>query len=209
MTLPSSGPDARSGAKSSAAFTPPDAERAGLESQLRECFGRCAYTHKTHEKMADSCAMRLKRLKWGQIFVSALTTAGAVGIVFDRASVFFTYGTLLFSVGMLILNSYAKDLNPGAEAQKHRDAAADLWNVRESYLSLLTDIRDPTVQLAKLRTRRDELQAQLHKIYKSAPRTDDDAYGRAQTALKDNEELTFSDAEIDAFLPSPLRRTLA
>ena len=157
--------------------------------------------------MADGCSTRLKHLKWGQIIISALTTAGAVGIVFDRSSAFFTYGTLLLSVGMLILNSYAKDLNPGAEAQKHREAAADLWNVRESYLSLLTDIRDPNMQLAKLRTRRDELQAQLHKIYKSAPRTDDEAYGKAQTALKENEELTFSDAEIDAFLPAPLRRS--
>ncbi len=192
--------------KSSAASIPAEAERAVLESQLRECFGRCAYTHKTHEKMTDGCSTRLKQLKWGQIIVSALTTAGAVGIVFDRSSAFFTYGTLLLSVGMLILNSYAKDLNPGAEAQKHREAAADLWNVRESYLSLLTDIRDPTVQLVKLRTRRDELQAQLHKIYKSAPRTDDEAYGKAQTALKENEELTFSDAEIDAFLPAPLRK---
>jgi hypothetical protein len=108
---------------------------------------------------------------------------------------------------MLILNSYAKDLNPGVEAQKHREAASDIWNVRESYLSLLTDICDPAVPLTKLRTRRDELQAQLHKIYKSAPRTDDVAYGKAQTALKESEELTFSDEEIDAFLPQALRRT--
>jgi hypothetical protein len=28
-------------------------------------------------------------------------------------------------------------------------------------------------------------------------------------ALKENEELTFSDAEIDVFLPAPLRRTKA
>ena len=157
--------------------------------------------------MADGCSMRLRHLKWGQIILSALTAAGAVGVVFDRSSAFFTYGTVLLSVCMLILNSYAKDLNPGAETQKHREAAADLWNVRESYLSLLTDIRDAAVSLAQLRTRRDELQAALHKIYKSAPRTDDEAYGKAQTALKDNEELTFSDAEIDVFLPVPLRRT--
>ena len=90
--------------------------------------------------------------------------------------------------------------------EESRQAAADLWNVRESYLSLLTDIRDATVPLAKLRTRRDELQSTLHKVYKSAPRTDDEAYSKAQTALKDNEELTFSDTEIDAFLPAPLRR---
>jgi hypothetical protein len=157
--------------------------------------------------MADGCSTRLSRLKWGQIVLSALTAAGAVGIIFDRSSAFFTYGTALLSVGMLILNSYAKDLNPGAETQKHREAAADIWNVRESYQSLLTDIRDPAVPVAKLRTRRDELQAALHKIYKAAPRTDDVAYGKAQTALKENEELTFSDAEIDAFLPAPLRRT--
>lgn len=156
--------------------------------------------------MADGCSTRLRHLKWGQIVLSALTAAGAVGVVFDRSSAFFTYGTLLLSVGMLILNSYAKDLNPGAETQKHREAASDIWNVRESYLSLLTDIRDSSVPLTKLRTRRDELQSALHKIYKAAPRTDDIAYGKAQTALKDNEELTFSDAEIDAFLPAPLRR---
>jgi hypothetical protein len=157
--------------------------------------------------MADGCSAWLRRLKWGQIILSALTTAGAIGVVFDHTSLFFTYGTLLVSLGMLILNSYAKDLNPGAEAQQHREAASGIWNVRESYLSLLTDIRDPSVPLAKLRSRRDELQAALHKIYKSAPRTNDKAYGKAQTALKENEELTFSDGELDAFLPASLRRT--
>jgi hypothetical protein len=58
-----------------------------------------------------------------------------------------------------------------------------------------------------LRAWRDEPQTQLHKIYKSAPRADDEAYGKAQTALKESEELTFLDAEIEVFLPAPLRRT--
>ena len=44
--------------------------------------------------------------------------------MFDRSSAFFTYGTLLLSAGTLILNNYAKDLNPGAEAQKDRKAVA-------------------------------------------------------------------------------------
>jgi hypothetical protein len=50
-----------------------------------------------------------------------------------------------------------------------------------AYLSLLTGIRDPAVPLQMLRARRDELQAALHEIYKSAPRTNDEAYGEAQT----------------------------
>ena len=66
------------------------------------------------------------------------------------------------------MNSYAKDLDPGAAAQKHREAASDIWNIREAYLSLLTDIRDPAIALEPLRQQRDELQSALHKIYRAA-----------------------------------------
>jgi SMODS and SLOG-associating 2TM effector domain family 4 len=98
-------------------------------------------------------------------------------------------------------------LDPGQAAQKHREAATAIWNIREAYLSLLTDTRDAGFDLNALRARRDELQTQLHKIYRGAPHTDKKAYGKAQDALKNKEDLTFSDAEIDAFLPDPLKRT--
>jgi SMODS and SLOG-associating 2TM effector domain family 4 len=185
----------------------PNDERYALESQVRECFGRCAYTHKTHEKMAESCATRLRVVKWLQIILSALTTGGAVGVLFDRSSTFYPYATAILAISLLIFNSYVKDLDPGQAAQKHREAASDIWNVREAYLSLLTDIRDTSFDLAGLRKRRDELQSQLYKIYRSAPHTDRKAYGKAQDSLKNREDLTFSDAEIDAFLPNPLKRT--
>lgn len=38
-------------------------ELAALEAQIRECFGRVIYTHKTHSKMADRAASTLKWLK--------------------------------------------------------------------------------------------------------------------------------------------------
>ncbi|MCP1790981.1 hypothetical protein J2R95_000402 [Bradyrhizobium japonicum] len=185
---------------------PVNSERFALESQVRECFGRCAYTHKTHEKMAERSASTLRRFKWAQIVLSALTTGGAVGVIFDRSSTFYPYATALLSISLLILNSYLKDLDPGQMAQKHRETASDIWNIREAYLSLLTDIRDEAFSLVDLRTRRDDLQGQLHKIYRIAPHTDGAAYGEAQQALKYNEDLTFSDQEIDAFLPAPLKR---
>jgi hypothetical protein len=185
---------------------PAEDERYVLESQVRESYGRCAYSHKTHEKMAERHAAWLRRFKWLQIILAALTTGGAIGVLFDKNSRLFAYGTALLSILLLIANSYIKDLDPGQTAQKHREAASDLWNVREAYLSLLTDIRDPTFPLAELRKRRDDLQSQLHKIYKSAPPTDSKAYGKAKDALKQKEDLTFSDSEIDALLPGPLRR---
>ena len=52
--------------------------RAILEGQLRECFGRVVYAHKTHEKAADILLTRLSRIKFSQIVLSALTTGGFI-----------------------------------------------------------------------------------------------------------------------------------
>lgn len=186
-----------------------DPERYALESQIRECYGRCAYTHKTHEKMAERLHSRHKAGKWANIVLSSLIASGAVSVIFAKGSAWEPYAgyvTAFLSILSLIFNAYLKDLDPGALAQRHREAASDVWNIREAYLSLITDILDKGGNLATLRQRRDKLQAALHKIYRSAPHTDGKAYGGAQNALKNNEDLTFTEEEIDVMLPTSLRR---
>ena len=176
-----------------------------LESQIRECFGRVVYTHKTHSKMADRAARTLKWLKLAQIGLSSLTATGTIGVLFSN-SFELRIATAIVSLGTVGLTSYMKGFDPGGVAQKHRDTAADIWPVRESYLSLLTDLRSQDTDREALRKRRDELQDTLAAIYKGAPHTDSRAYGEAQKALKKNEEYTFSDTEINAFLPRALHR---
>jgi hypothetical protein len=58
-----------------------------------------------------------------------------------------------------------------------------------------------------IRRQRDVANQALEEIYKGAPRTDARAYAAAQRALKKEEDLYFSDAEIDMMLPKKLRRT--
>ncbi|MGO6783316.1 SLATT domain-containing protein [Rhizobium ruizarguesonis] len=184
-------------------------EHYALESQIRECYGRCAYTHKTHEKMAERLHSRHKKGKWANIVLSSLITGGAVSAIFAKGAAwegYAGYATVVLSILSLILNAYLKDLDPGALAQRHREAASDIWNVREAYLSLIADIVGQSSDLPALRQRRDSLQAALYKIYHSAPHTDGKAYSNAQDALKYNEDLTFSEGEIDVMLPSSLRR---
>lgn len=181
-----------------------DPQRVALIAQLRECFGRVVYTHKTHEKMADGCGAKQWWLKWAQIVVAAVTAGGA------SLSVFLDTGIVRFvaagaAIASLVLSGYAKDIDPGASAQKHREAAADVWNLREAYLSLLTDAADPDVPLEAIRTRREDLQSKLHAVYRRAPHTDDAAYAKAQRSLKLSEDMTFSAEEIDRFLPASLR----
>ncbi|HDO1331448.1 TPA: SLATT domain-containing protein [Aeromonas veronii] len=176
-----------------------------LEGQLRECYGRVVYSHKTHEKCADILLERQGRIKFWQIVISAAVTGGIVSTFFGTKEIGAAISTLL-SASLLALNAYTKNYDLGEIAQKHRQAGSDLWIIREKYLSLLTDIRVGDVALGLIRTRRDALQDELHAVYVGAPSTNFEAYSRAQEALKKLEDMTFSDEEIDAFLPKELKR---
>lgn len=184
----------------------PDAETdTTLESQIRECFGRVVYSHKTHEKEGDLCAGTLRRFKITQIVLAAITTSGALAILFTDEFILKAI-TALVSLISLIVTGYMKGFDPGATAQKHRDTAADLWAIRESYLSLLTDLADGKINDQDARRTRDDLQNALAAIYKAAPGTSPKAYGKAQTALQALEDYTFNPGEIDKFLPPALKR---
>lgn len=179
--------------------------RSILEGQLRECYGRVVYSHKTHEKCADILLSDLARIKLWQIILSAITTAGFVGAVFGAGQIGAILG-IIVSTALLALNSYTKDYDLGELAQKHKQAANDLWSIREKYLSLLVDLAMKEKSLEALQQQRDELVEQLHTVYSGAPSTTFQAYKKAQEALKNLEEMTFTDTEIDAFLPIELRR---
>jgi len=183
----------------------PDSRRT-LEGQVRECYGRVVYSHKTHEKCADILLSALSRIRLWQIALSAITTAGFVGAIFGAGKVSALIGMVVSTV-LLALNSYTKNYDIGELAQKHKQAANDLWLVREKYLCLLVDVAMKEKPLEALQTHRDELIEQLHTIYNGAPSTTFKAYKKAQEALKKFEDMTFTDAEIDEFLPRELRRT--
>lgn len=177
-----------------------------LEGQIRECYGRVVYTHKTQEKCADILLQRHKCIKFWQIALSAIITGGIFATLLECWDVFATVVSALLSTVLLALNSYAKDYDLGEIAQKHRQAAADIWLIREKYLSLLTDLRSHAKSLDDIRAARDVLLDDLHATYKGAPSTDSKSYLAAQKALKELDDMTFSDEEIDKFLPTDLKR---
>jgi hypothetical protein len=178
--------------------------RAILEGQLRECYGRVVYSHKTHEKCADILLSHLRCIKILQIVLSAITAAGFVGVAFGTGTAGAIVGIVVSTI-LLAVNAYTKNYDLGALAQKHKQAANDLWLIREKYLSLLVDLRMGERPLESLQGERDELVKQLHKAYSGAPSTTHAAYKKAQEALQKLEDMTFSDAEIDAFLPKQLK----
>lgn len=176
-----------------------------LEAQIRECFGRVVWSHKTQEKCADIVLKIHKRIKFWMIVLSATTTTSLLFAFLGDNKIGTMVGaglsTLLFA-----LTSYSKDYDLGEIAQKHIKSANELWNIRETYLSLLTDIKISNISPNEITKKRDALQAEVLTIYKGSPRTHSKAYNEACKALKKNEEYTFSDVEIDAFLPNELKK---
>lgn len=176
-----------------------------VEGQLRECYGRVVYSHKTHEKCADILLSRLSTIKLWQIILSSVTTASFVSAFFGTGTVGAAVGVVI-STTLLVLNAYTKDYDLGELAQKHRQSASDLWLIREKYLSLLTDLRVGDESIESIRSRRDALLKELYGVYSGAPSTTVRAYTAAQKALQQWEEMTFSDDEIDKLLPRDLKR---
>jgi hypothetical protein len=147
----------------------------------------------------------LKKIKRWQIILSAVASTGFISVVFGAGQVGAIAG-LIVSIALLVLNAYTKDYDHGELAQKHRQAAADIWIIREKYLSLLTDLKMTAKAIEVIRAERDALLKQLHLVYSGAPSTNNKAYCAAQQALQNLEDMTFSDDEVDAFLPKELKR---
>ena len=177
-----------------------------LEGQLRECFGRVVYSHKTHEKCADILQQRLSRLKLLQIVLSIITTGGFVSVLFGVETIGSIIASAVSAV-LLGLNIYMKGEDLGALVRNHGKTASDIWLIREKYQSLITDLVIRGEPLGIIQEKRDVLMEDLHSIYSNAPRTICKAYKKAQQDLKYSEDMTFLDEEIDEFLPSELKRS--
>ena len=177
-----------------------------LDAQLRESFGRVVYSHKAHEKEADILLGRLSKIKFGQIVLPAISTGGFVTVLFGTG----WWGSLvgaICSAVLLALNLYTRNYDLGKQAQEHRDAALNIWSIRERYFSLITDLAIGCGSLSEIQRKRDVVVDELNRVYADSPSTSEAAYKKAQKALKLQEEMTFAVTEVDAFLPQELRRT--
>lgn len=168
-------------------------------------YGRLAYTHKTHEKMADILIATYKRIKRFEIAISAISTGSLVYAIFGDSRTATLIGAALSTL-LLAFVLYFKEASLGERAQLHTEVAARLWGLRERLLSLLIDLRTGAAE-PDVKRERDEINKVLEKLYRNAPRTTPKAYESAQTALKLNEELYFSETELDMLLPPELRST--
>ena len=144
--------------------------------------GLCIRTRRTKSAPTFYCRGS-QRSSSGKSFFSAITTGGFIAAVFGAGKMGALVG-LLVSTALLVLNAYTKNYDLGELSQKHRRAGADLWMIREKYLSLITDLRMGEKPIEALQAERDNLLEALHSVYSGAPSTTYQAYKKAHEALK-------------------------
>ena len=177
-----------------------------LLDHLRMTFGHIVYRHRAHAQLAHS------RAQWGR----GLRAAEALlmtGVVFMALGAAFTRG-YAYEIGSAILAVLALatllvhltfDLDRSAQA--HAWCATRLWQIREQYRALLSDLTDGAIEIDTGRRRRDLLMSELHGIYENAPPADHLAYQTAAQAVLTTGEGSLPDEEIDRFLPKSLQKT--
>ncbi len=171
---------------------------------VRESFGRVAWTHKTHEKSVEMEDKKIRSTRWWNIGLTGLTFLSFIASVIFPDQKCLLYVSALLLAATLCYTVYLLSFNPEKIAESHRYVAKELWLIREKYVNLIADIMNEKIDTTEIMRRRDQLVKDLAMLYKFAPQTSSEAYNKASAALKDNEELTFSNKEINNFLPKDL-----
>lgn len=170
---------------------------------IRESFGRVVYSHKTYEKdfeIQESC---ISRLKYANLIVLTLGSSSLLGTIITNGHWNIVIGSVLIFMG-LGLAIFQMSFNPEGKAYRYKQTAHQLWQVREKYTCLIADIMNQKISADQIIDERDQLLRDLDLIYKNALSTTSKAKNKARIGLKQNEEFTFSDEEINKFLPKDL-----
>jgi len=173
---------------------------------LRESYGRVSYTQTTHEYEIQSCSRRTAGIKWLNVILTAVTFGGVIGIIVFDEQVFKIVSAILSTISLGVA-TYQLSFNPEEDKVNHKIATKELWYIREKYKNLIADVMKGILTEEQIRKQRDALLEELKLVYKFAPNTSNTAYQKAQKALQEEEEQTFTQEELDNLLPESLRMT--
>lgn len=176
-----------------------------LEDVVRDSYASVVWSHKIQEKQADIYAEKFKKMETVNIGAASLTSVGIVALIFTDP-LWLKLVSALISFATVYITAYFKSFDLQKFITSHKAAANKLIAVRDQYKVLLTEIKLEVDSVENLLARYKELVEKTDAIYLEAPTTTDEAVGKASKALKIKKDNTFTDAEIDSFLPLSLRR---
>ncbi|QQS59470.1 SLATT domain-containing protein [Candidatus Peregrinibacteria bacterium] len=177
---------------------------------VRHSFANTVFTHKVQESAAERTHEYVFWVKFVNILMVALVLlslslqlAYLEQPIFSSIGIGLTIAEIIFLIIQLTFSYEAKEVS-------HKNAAIKYLGLRDRYKNFIADIMDEEISKAELKAKRDAFQTEYQQISDLAPQTCQKDYDKAQEKLNKKgvvkgEEYTWSDEEIDRFLPESLR----
>ena len=163
-----------------------DGEYKELLSRVEETLVSITWTHKIHEKQADICDLRAKRLSVASILITALTASGSLGL-FALDDFVLKFLTALLAFASLCLNMLAMAFDFSGTSLNQRHAAKQFLALREDGKDLLSLLRGGCISLELARADYRTLREKYSLACSLAPQTNDAAVKKAEIALSNGE----------------------
>lgn len=190
-----------------------------LLSTTKHFFAQCVFMNSIHYKAYDRLQKRQDLNKNITLWISGSTLVIIILEViafqaFSEKAILNTIlsalsyiGLILTAVSLIFTMFYKEDIS---EIKINHHLSAETYKeLRDSYLLLIEEISSNEGDLSELRNKSKEYQKQYSSIGKYSPTTTYEDYQAAQKALgldgNSDEEFTWSDEEINRFLPKKFR----
>lgn len=176
-----------------------------IESEIRQIFASIVWNHKIHEKHSDINSFWFNFLEFCKILSLAITTSGLLTCFFIDEFIL-KIVTTVFSAISLFINTFYKTYNLKESRDSHKLSALEFLKLRNETICVLSDIKLKKLELDEATAKRDNILLKYYDICKKSLSTSDRAVKKASKALKIQKDNTFSDEEIDSYLPVELRK---
>lgn len=171
---------------------------------VRQNFASVVWTHKIQEKQADIYREKYSMLETINIVAASLTACGIVSTIFCD-SIFAKIIAAILSFITLFITTYFKSFDLKNMENQCKDAAKRLVIARNDLVHIITEIHMKSRSVDEISDDYIEMMNTVNRIYVEAPTTTKKAVDRATKALKTDNEYTYTEEEIDHFLPSSIR----
>ncbi len=112
----------------------------------------------------------------------------------------------VISVISIFINLYFKTYDLLGLAEFHKQSALEFLKIRENLITLLCEIKMQNIDEEELIKKKNENLDTLMELYKNTKDASKKAVDLASDCLKNRGDNTYSDAEIDSYLPIFLRK---
>lgn len=178
-------------------------------SIVRQFFANTVFTHKTQEVAAEFQDKNASKVKRANL---ALTFAVFIAFILQlsyQSPFISVLGIILSAIEFMFL-IFQLSFKFEEKVTIHKNSALKYLGLRNAYTSLIADIMNADISPDEIRSRRDGLLREYQVLCDLAPQTGRTDYEETQKRLNkrgvvEGEDFTWSDEEIDRFLPKELR----